>query len=320
MIISYVDLIQPAFLQFLEGHYHKDKTLLLALSGGPDSMALFHLLRDSQIPFEVAHVHHGWRKESDEEAQLLRRLCLEKEIAYHEKRLLPPTTSANLENEAREARFSFLKELFDKGFYQAVLLAHHADDVAETVLKRVFEGATLSHIRGPQRVSLREGVVLWRPLIEIRKEEILVFLGQRGISYFLDATNDDPKFLRSRLRKEIFPYLSSLFGKEIAPSLKRLSKNSSELHEFLEQFLQEFRAKTKHQEGVAQLDLSEAEFKTIFEWKAVVRDFFEREKMTLSNPVLEAIVAHLKAKSVKKAIKVGSKSVKMDRGNLFLFL
>ncbi|MCH9703393.1 MAG: tRNA lysidine(34) synthetase TilS, partial [Chlamydiae bacterium] len=120
--------------------------LLLALSGGPDSMALLHLMRELNHPFEVAHIDHGWREKSAEEAEKLQTLVNE---PFHLKRL--EKFSQNAEDQARRARLNFFRELCEKRGLEGVLLGHHADDQAETVLKRLFEGARLTKLSGLER-------------------------------------------------------------------------------------------------------------------------------------------------------------------------
>lgn len=282
-------------------------------------MLLYHLLKQFKISFEAAHVNHGWREESLLEAEILRQMCAGEEIVFHEKKLSFSSEEKNLEDQARKARGSFFKTLCQERELTSVWLGHHADDVAETVLKRLFEGASLFHLHGPLQFVKLEGVSTVRPLLGLRKKEILSYLEEKGISYFVDRTNLSNQFLRGRFRTEIFPYLSEQFGKEITPSLCRISKNSVELKEFLEEFLSPYRSAVKREEGEVSLDLSQCPLKTPFEWKALVRDFFEKEGITLTTSTLEAIVAHLRKKSVGKMMLVGSKKIKMDRGNLILF-
>ena len=161
------------FTPFFDKYWDGKSKLLLGLSGGPDSRALFHLLLDHGIPFEVAHLDHGWRDESREEAAYLQKLCEEFKVAFHLERVAHPVKD---ENSGRKARLSFFRALCEVHAFQAVLLAHHADDQAETVLKRVFEGASLPRLKGFSPCTIVEGVSLWRPLLEVAKEQILRWL------------------------------------------------------------------------------------------------------------------------------------------------
>ncbi len=117
----------------------RSQSLLLALSGGVDSMVLFDLLKKARIPFSVAHVDHGWRESSHLEAISLKKMCEREGIPFYLLQLKEKWTF-NLEEQARAARYAFFKSLCDEHLFSGVLVAHQADDRAETVLKRVLEG------------------------------------------------------------------------------------------------------------------------------------------------------------------------------------
>jgi tRNA(Ile)-lysidine synthase len=141
------------------------------------------------------------------------------------------------ENAAREARYAFLGEIAKEVGAQAVLLGHQMEDQAETVLKRVLEGASLPSCRGMQPVSERDGMVLWRPLLSVSKKELVAWLDGKGISYVQDETNLSPEYLRGRFRTEIFPFLEKAFGKSVMKNLSRLGERAGKLERFLDQLV-----------------------------------------------------------------------------------
>ncbi len=96
------------------------------------------------------------------------------------------------ENEARQARLNFFKEIYQKIDAQALVLGHHGDDQSETVLKRILEGASLSSLRGILPVSILEGMQVWRPLLDASKAEIRSWLKAKGLKPIEDRTNLDP--------------------------------------------------------------------------------------------------------------------------------
>lgn len=279
--------------------------MLLALSGGPDSTALYHLLLQKKIDFHVAHVNHGWRFESEEEASILKKMCTKDNIEFHCKCLESSSEEKNKEEIARNERLVFFKTLLTEYGFEAVLLGHHADDQAETVLKRVFEGASVHHLKGLSFENTVNGVRLWRPWLTVRKKEIIDWLALKGISWFDDVTNKSPQFLRGRMRETLFPFLSEVFGKEITPSLCRLGHSANELHDFFEELLSVYRKfYLEHDEGFS-FDCSQKIPKTDFEWKLVIRDFFEEQQISLTKNTLETIVTHLKLNSSHKKMQVG---------------
>lgn len=282
-------------------------------------MALFYLLLHFQIPFHVAHVDHGWRKESKEEATLLSTLCQEKGIPFHLEVLEP--TRANQEAEARSLRLQFFSTLIKRESLEAVVLGHHRDDQTETVLKRVFEGASLAALKGMRELSFHEGVALWRPLLKISKQEILDWLKIKKIPFFVDPTNLSSSFLRGRMRRELLPLLSQVFGKQIDSSLWRLSSAAYELYLFVEELLTVYRKRMVHLSGQRLLlDCTPLEGKSLFEWKCVVGGFLKERGVVPTSATLETLILHLQKKSRAKRIKIQKRWAEIHLQTLTLTL
>ncbi len=309
--------IDAHFLQFFSDHILKEKNVLLGLSGGSDSTSLFYLLLEHQVRFGAAHVNHGWRVESLEEADALRSLCQSHQIPFYYRQLDAPSGN-NLEEQGRKERYAFFKKICNEEGYEGVILGHHADDQAETVLKRIFEGATLRRLKGLSTETLFQDLKVWRPLLPFRKKDILEWLQAKEISFFEDVTNVDRRFLRSRMRTTLLPYLSLHFGKEISSSLCRLGRAAEELDEFLEHLVRPYRELHFSNEKEKGIDLSVETPATRFEWRVVVHDFFEKHKITVSSSLLDTMITHLLKKNVNKCIRVGKQEVRLHRGILFL--
>lgn len=229
---------------FLNENLRGTCPLILGFSGGGDSLALALVLHELGVPLHLAHFDHGWREESLQETEKLRQWSREKGLSFHTERWHKPELS---EMKARNARFAFFKRLFETTSYQALVLAHHADDQAETVLKRLLEGAHFHNFQAMQPKALRDSMPIWRPLLGISKAEILSFLRERGESYIEDPTNEDLKYLRARMRRKILPYLSEQFGKNVAPPLARLSEYGNRLSEYLLEKTRERTLQKSHQ-------------------------------------------------------------------------
>lgn len=283
-------------------------------------MALFWLLREEGYPFEVAHVDHGWRAESGEEAEMLRELCVREGVPFHLKRLAAPEKQHNLEEQGREARLAFFREVVDARGLGGVLLAHQADDAAETVLKRVLEGASLGKLRGMVPLMNMQGMTIYRPLLQVPKNEIIDWLQKRGVTYFHDSTNRDPRFLRTRLRNTIIPLMASHFGKEIASSLCKLGVEANELSEFLEPQLEAYRKFISCTETEVSIDFQSEFPASKFLRKAILRDFFDVQCMSISHNSLETILNHLERGSCHKSLRLGQKEVLIDRKKLTIVM
>jgi tRNA(Ile)-lysidine synthase len=232
------------FNHFMQKHCHTGKPLLAAVSGGPDSMALLHLLLKyrSRYPFAlgVAHVDHGWREEASDEASAIEQLCKYHSLAFHLLRLDPNQAIGNLESYCRRARLEYFGRLCSEHSYESVMLGHHRDDLAETVLKRVLEGARIHKCTGMNRSAVINGITYLRPLLGTSKKEIVQWLEEKNIAYFIDRTNEDPKFLRARMRNSILPDLSRQFGKEVGSGLAAIGAEAAELDAFLQDHMRPF--------------------------------------------------------------------------------
>jgi tRNA(Ile)-lysidine synthase len=222
--------LEKKVLAFIKENMDGKDPLLVAFSGGEDSLALVHCLSQLKIPLHLAHFDHGWREESGEQAQSLQRWAQEKNIPFFTQRSKDKGQS---ELHAREERYAFFEKLMKGGNYQALVLAHHQLDQVETVLKRVFEGAHLFHLKGMLKVGSRKGFLLWRPLLKVSKKEVLDYLKTHHLNPIDDPTNGDLHYLRARMRNQLLPHLSTLFGKEVIPSLERVGDYAASLEEYL---------------------------------------------------------------------------------------
>lgn len=297
---------------FLLKHATPGLPLLLGLSGGPDSMALLHLLLEARFtPVEAAHVDHGWREESGREARLLEDACHRLSVPFHFCQLKGQFPT---ESEARIARLSFFKQLFKQKNYQALVLGHQEDDQAETVLKRILEGASLTSLGGICPLQHFEGMPIWRPLLSISKEELVLWLSKKGISFFKDPTNLQIKFLRGRLRSQIFPDLEEKFGKNIRTNLSYLGSYSQELKAYLMRKIDPLWA-SKTEDGI---DLTPFFPIERIELKMFLKCWSDREKLNLCRSSLEIIEkALIKGCGFRKIIK-GNKEIIISKRRLIV--
>jgi tRNA(Ile)-lysidine synthase len=176
----------------------------LAVSGGPDSMAML-LLAHAAVPgeFEVATVNHGLRPEAAEECALVERACASRDIACTVLRV--EVGSGNLQAEAREARYHALATWAKERKLSAIATAHHADDQAETLLMRLNRGSGVSGLAGVrERVRVEElDALLIRPALGFRRAELAAVIQEAGIEAAGDPSNTDEGFARVRTRKAL---------------------------------------------------------------------------------------------------------------------
>ena len=187
-------------------------TMLLAISGGPDSTALLHgalrLAPGRGWQLAVAHLDHGLRAGSADEAAAVAaaaaRLGLPVEVRRTDVASLAASEHRSLEDAGRQARYRFLEEVADRlGTGALIATAHTADDAAETMLLRLARGSGLRGVRG---IPARRGRIV-RPLLAARRGMLRAALDAAGIDYVIDPSNSDPGHARNRVRAELVPAL-----------------------------------------------------------------------------------------------------------------
>jgi tRNA(Ile)-lysidine synthase len=199
----------------------------IALSGGPDSVALVHILRELERDGElvvagVAHLNHRLRGiAADEDEQFCRALAtalrLPIEVERIDVRALAREQGRSVEDAARVARYAFLERAADRLGADAIAVGHSRDDQAETFLLRLIRGAGP---RGLAGILPRAGRVV-RPLLDISRADLRAYLSQRGIPSCEDASNSDVMVPRNRVRHELIPYLEREFSPGIVDVLAR---------------------------------------------------------------------------------------------------
>lgn len=315
-------MMESQLTSFMQRYHNPQKALLLGLSGGPDSLALLHLLCDysrrNPLRLHVAHVDHGWRVESADEALALERLVTELGLFFHRVKLSDDDRKGNLEASGRYARMRFFTELCERHDCQAVMLGHQADDVAETTLKRLLEGVTLPHLNGLQPVVQMDGLRIWRPLLEVPKADILTWLEARGVHSFEDCTNQDPRFLRGKMRTRILPGLAKQFGKEVHHGLIRIADEASALRGYLDERVAPYLAGLQQGPMGLCLDINKEGSMPSYELRYLVRKVVERAGFFLSREALEQVASELEEENANKRVVMGEQELVIDRRRLFI--
>lgn len=188
------------------------RKVLIAVSGGPDSMALLSIAALAR-PASTLHVHsfdHALRAASADEVSDVARACSALGVAHSSDRWGDPDKDASgLQERARQARYASLLQAARAHGASAIATGHTADDQAETILMRLCRGSGLAGLSGMAMVTgLSSDVSLVRPLLDTPKAELIAYLDRHGIDYVSDPSNRDPRFLRPRLR-DLMPALAA---------------------------------------------------------------------------------------------------------------
>lgn len=206
---------------------------LLAFSGGVDSSALFFILLENKIPFDIAIVDYNIRKESKEEVAYAKELAKKynKEIFIKEVKL---DNQSNFEKKARDIRYTFFEEIIEKNSYKTLITAHQLNDKLEWLLMQFSKGAGLVELLSFEEFTKNEKYTTFKPLINSPKKALITYLEEKKIKYFIDNTNNDENYKRNYFRKNF----SNSFLDEFEEGIKRS-------FEYLEKDLNSLEIKTK---------------------------------------------------------------------------
>ena len=215
-----------------------DEYIVIGVSSGPDSMALLHMvIKNINKNIVCAHINHNVRKSSDEEEKYLKKYCQNNNIIF-ESMKIKKYTESNFENEARTKRYMFYEEILKKYHSQTLLLAHHGDDLIETIIMKIIRGSNLEGYAGIKTYSKLDNYTIVRPLLNLTKKDILIYNKENNIKYFIDDTNRDIKYTRNRIRKNILPILKEE-DKDIHLKFLKYSNTLQDYYNYIEDITKE---------------------------------------------------------------------------------
>ncbi|MBD3168080.1 MAG: tRNA lysidine(34) synthetase TilS [candidate division Zixibacteria bacterium] len=211
--------------------------VLVACSGGPDSIALASILMRfmdvSAIELGFAHLNHKIRSEAGKDMAFVKDFARKYRIPFYGKTIDVPAYAdkhdLTLEEAARECRYNFLYSIAEKKRYTKIAIGHTRDDNIETVLFNFIRGSGISGLSGIKPV--RDNFI--RPLLFLSKDEITGWLKSEGIAYVVDKTNLQSLYTRNRIRNKLIPEIKKEFNPNFDNSIERLSKISSEYEDFV---------------------------------------------------------------------------------------
>ena len=199
-------------LEFLKESITDNSKVIIACSGGPDSMCLLNLLiklrNKKNLELIVAHVNHKLRSASDDEAKMVEEYAKKNNVTF-ELQELDYQNAKFSEDDAHRKRYKFFKTLIKKYKANYLITAHHGDDLIETILMRIARGSNLNGYIGIKRITQNEDYITLRPLLSTTKEEIIKYNESENIPYVIDESNDSLKYTRNRYRKNVLPFLKN---------------------------------------------------------------------------------------------------------------
>ena len=216
-----------------------DDKVVVAVSGGPDSMFLLDALqkvRESKtFDIVVAHVNHNVRQESYEEAERVKEYC-EKNNMIFEYMIIDKYGTDNFHDYARTVRYNFFESLVDKYNAKYLMTAHHGDDLMETILMRIVRGSTVSGYAGFNRETKFDNYTIIRPLITLTKKEIQEYMDNNNLWYAVDISNMKDVYTRNRYRKYILPKLKEE-NKNVHKKFLKFSEKVTDISNFFDKYV-----------------------------------------------------------------------------------
>ena len=298
------------YLCFIEKAYDnrsmidKSSVYIVAVSGGVDSMMLLHWLHamypDTQ--FVIAHVDHGIREDSHQDALLVRQYADQLGIQYEMTELRLGAISG--EAEARKKRYAFLQSIADKYNARAILTAHHQDDVLETLFINLLRGTGR---KGLTSLKSTDGVI--RPLLHMPKSSIYEYAREHNVPWREDSTNTNTKYLRNKIRHQVVPKMTT----EQREKLLQLHAATADLNEKIDK---ELRAATKRGLHKGQPVLNRGWFIKLPHYVAteVMRQLFEDFGVTeIDKKSIEKAVIAIKALPAGKTIQLSGAEILLTK-------
>lgn len=222
--------------EYLQNKLKPNDKIVVAVSGGPDSMCLLELLlkqkKSRNLTLICAHVNHNIRPESEEEASFVKNIATKYGCVF-EYLKIEKYPKDNFESSARKKRYQFFNEVVKK--YQAnyLMTAHHGDDLIETILMRLVRGSNLNGYAGFKKETNYDTYQLIRPLIHTTKKEIEIYNNENNIEYRIDKSNESDNYTRNRYRHQILPILKKE-NKNVHRKFLKFSEDMYSIEKFLE--------------------------------------------------------------------------------------
>lgn len=245
-------MIQQRIIQYIdkEDLFSSDSNILVALSGGADSVALLCILHAAGYHCEAAHCNFHLRgEESNRDEQFVRQLCKKYEIRLHtvdfDTTRYATKNHISIEMAARELRYNWFEEVRTKCQADVIAVAHHQDDSVETILLNLIRGTGITGLLG---IRPRNGAIV-RPLLCINREEILHYLQSIGQDYVTDSTNLEDEYTRNKIRLNVLPLMQTI-NPSVKNSLIETSNYLNDVSAIYNRYIEEAKTRITTSEGI----------------------------------------------------------------------
>ncbi len=296
-------------LQYIEEHnlLPNHPTIVLGLSGGPDSVFLLHLLADLKKAGRIkeviaAHLDHGWRADSQNDVDFSRQLAATCRVPFFADRLAnfknAIAWNGSKEDLGRKARRLFFKKVMKEYHADVIALAHHRDDQLETFFIRLIRGTSLTGLCG---IRPKSGSYI-RPLLSVSKQDIIDYLTTHQIPYVTDPSNLSPDYLRNRIRNTVLPPLRACDERFDTNSIKTIERLQHVEDYLVDQTKKLFDDMSEEQDGTIALAYNQLLAKPSFMQYRLLIEWLTRMKVPfpVTEQFLKEILRFFQAKRSKR--------------------
>lgn len=279
------------FLRARTGRPLEQSRFLLGVSGGIDSMVMLDFARRLRLAGGVATVNYGLRQAAAGDAELVQLTCRRFNYPFHLLTPSPRSYSGNLQDQARRLRLEFFHSLCETEEYDWILLANHADDLAETLLVRQLQGR---HPLSWGGFAPQQGIVL-RPFIDVDRAQIEKWAAKYGVTWCEDESNRGDDYLRNRVRHHLLPLMAQLVPDREGTQLQRSARQLQRTGSILEELLDRESVRCLLQKGADRFVLDKVQLRDytsalrwqlLFRWLQQLNDWIDPPSEALMEQVL----------------------------------
>ena len=229
-----------------------DNYVVVGVSAGPDSMCLLNLLEKKTNKIIVCHINHNIREQSIIEEEYLKTYCQEHNLIF-ESMTIKEYKENNFENEARKIRYKYYEEILNKYNSNKLFLAHHGDDLIETILMKIERVSNIEGYAGIKRISKLKNYDIIRPLLPYTKEDIIAYNKEHNITYYIDSSNTNIDYTRNWYRHKVLPILKEK-DKNIHLKFLKYSETLQEYNEYIDREINK-KLSTIYQNNIINIDV-----------------------------------------------------------------
>lgn len=283
--------------EFLLHNILDNAKVIVCVSGGPDSMCLLNLvceLRDKKnLSVVVAHVNHNLRQESKKEQQFINNFCKEHNLIF-ETIDLDFKDKFN-EQKGHQLRYAYFKKILNKYHTKYLLMAHHGDDLIESILMRITRGSNLEGYLGFKNKNEYDDMLILRPLIYYTKNDILKYNAENKVPYVIDKSNDSNKYTRNRYRKQILPFLKEE-DNNIHLKYLKFSEELENTQKFIDEYITKLEVIKENEIDINKLN-KESDFIKRKVITKVIKNIQAYDWLDIDNKKMEALLNLLEGKN-----------------------